>query len=212
MKKQMGFTLIEILIAVVIFAVLGVLAAVGLRSVLRTHEHIKKADAQLQQTETTVAILRRDVSQIIERSIINASGNVESPVLSEGPETIAFTRAGFVNPGAIAQRSQMQRVEYTVKKNQLLRLTWPALDQAPNSQPMETVLLKGVANLQIQYLDSQNQLMNSWPLASGSNADVNNQNQSMPKAIVLTIDLVKKGEMRLVLPVPAKGVASNATG
>src|SRR3990167_4596785 len=103
-----GFTLIEILVALMIFAIMGVLAAMSLQSMIRTHSVLKKADASLMQLQITMTLMRRDLIQAIDRSIVNSDGRMEAAFVATGGNQIVFTRTGLQNPFNISVQSNMQ--------------------------------------------------------------------------------------------------------
>src|SRR3989338_4904860 len=67
MKKNRGFTLIEIIVALFIFAIVGVLAAMSLNTMIRAHKRLDVADSHLLQLEISMTMMRRDIAQIIDR-------------------------------------------------------------------------------------------------------------------------------------------------
>lgn len=200
-----GFTLFEILIALFIFAILGTIAAIGLHSVLKTHGLIEKRDLQLQRLEIALTVMRRDFTQIIDRSIIDSDGHRKPAILSQELNAVEFTRIGFVNPMQMSRRSEMQRVRYRLDGEKLVRETWPMLNQAPNVQPSRSVLLDGVNDMQIHYVADNGERSIIWPLAEGSNIQVATQKSNLPKVIIIDVKIRFFGQMEMVFPVIARG-------
>lgn len=200
-KKARAFTLLEILIAVAIFAALGTIAALGLRSVLRTHERTKSVDHHLQQLETATTIMRRDINKIINRPVVDSRGKTEAAVASKGRHALSFTRGAYASPFVQSSHNSVQRVSYELKNKQLLRLTWKGANNQKSVVPIKQVVLSNVESLDVEYVDGQGRMMHNWP-ELGEN--------TLPRAIVMTLSLKGDGQMRLILPVPARGVAKNA--
>ena len=71
-----AFTLLEILIALVIFSILGVTIAIGLHNTLDANKRVDIANQHLQKIEVAQALIRRDFRQIVDRSITNKSGSI----------------------------------------------------------------------------------------------------------------------------------------
>lgn len=209
-NNSRGFTLIEILVALVIFAIMGVLAAMSLQSMIRTHSMLKKADASLMQLQITMTLMRRDLIQAIDRPIVNSDGRMEAAFVATGGNQIVFTRTGLQNPFNISVQSNMQRVGYELDDDKLIRLTWDVLDQPPNAQPEKQVLLDHVQSLQWQFLTDKNQLVSSWPPAQGSNLSMQNQS-SLPKAVEMVMHIENQGVVQGVFPVPARGISHVAS-
>lgn len=203
-----GFTLIEILVALMIFAIMGVLAAMSLHSIIRTREQLKKSDHQLLQLQIAMTLLRRDISQVIDRKIRDSNGDQEAAFLGSGSSEIVFTRTGLINPFNTAQQSNMQRVGYVLQGNNLVRLTWDVLDQPPSAQPESQVILSNVQSLQWQFITDNGSTSPSWPLTAGSNMQKENSSD-LPKVVLLVMHLKNEGVVQGVFPVPARGF--NAT-
>lgn len=122
-KNQLGFTLIEILIALSIFAVIAVIGSLVLRHLLETHAHIQKKEARLREVMTAMAIVRHDITQMIARPVTDTSGSELPALLIPNRTQLEFTRTGYSNP-LRANRSTMQRVAYVFSDHALYRKTW----------------------------------------------------------------------------------------
>lgn len=206
-NPQQGFTLIEVLIALFIFALLGTMAAIAFHSILKVHVAVAKRNKQIQKIELLTIMMQRDFSEIIDRSIINRDGHRLAPLLSLRPEEIEFTRAGLVNPESLEKRSQLARVGYLLKDNKLIRLTWTALDQPPDSKPLQRVLLNHVNDMQIEYIDDKGRRHETWPQAV-SGADMSNQPSQLPIAIIMTLRLHGMGQLQMIYPIRGRGFAN----
>ena len=73
--RQHGFTLLELLIASIIFALMAIMAYGGLSNVMDNSKVSQRALERLKQIQQTVSVLNRDFSQIVERSIRDEYGN-----------------------------------------------------------------------------------------------------------------------------------------
>jgi len=206
-----GFTLIEILIALFIFSILGVMAAIALQNIIRVHRLVKATDVHLQKLEVVITLLQRDLSQIIDRPIIDSSGNKIPPVSADGGSEFSLTRTGLMNPLWQSRRSNMQRVAYAQVGHDLVRFTWNALDQPPDAKPAKKILLQGVVSLSWAFIDNQGQATSQWPLSRGSNIQAQNISSPLPKAVEMTLVLKKQGEIKMVFPVMARGIDATST-
>ncbi len=191
--KINGFTLIEILIALLIFAILSAVAAVGLRSVIHTHQKMKIIDREFEQIQTAATFMRRDFSQIIQRSISSESGAELPALVITSTHYLEFTSAGYSNPNAVENRSTLRRVAYEWENGKLVRLTWPVLDRPPRVVPERRVLLNHVTGMTLMYVNDQGQLVNVWAMAH------------FPRAIVLALTLSRFGVWEGVFPISARG-------
>lgn len=208
-RAQKGFTLIEILVALMIFAILGVLAAMSLHTIIKAHERLKKTDQQLLQLQITMTLMRRDLSQVIDRKIRNEDGHSESAFTASGGGEIIFTRTGLLNPFNLNRQSNMQRVGYAVRKNKLVRLTWDVLDQPPHAKPESQVLLSDVQSIQWQFIADDKSKSSSWPPSTGTNMQQESQSP-LPKVVLMIMHLKDEGVIQGVFPVPARGIYASA--
>ena len=129
-----GFTLLELLVAVAVFAILSAMAYGGLRNVIDNSRQTESAMQRLQQVQLAMLNLSRDFTQLSLRSIRDEYGNSTNYLLSgQGSDIIIeFTRGGRRNPAELL-RSHLQRVAYKLEENTLSRLHWPHLDRTHRS-------------------------------------------------------------------------------
>ncbi|WP_082119056.1 type II secretion system minor pseudopilin GspJ [Thioalkalivibrio versutus] len=133
-----GFTLLELLVAVAVFATVGVLAIGGLRAVLMA-DHATQAQSQrLAELQVTLAVLERDLRHSIELHPRDGYGD-RLPALRYSPVTdprqLELVRAGSGEHGRLA------RVAWRVSERGLERVTWPVLDGAlPESEQVRLFL------------------------------------------------------------------------
>lgn len=203
--KTKGFTLIEILVALLIFAIIGILAAMSLKTIISAHRKLKIVDHHLLQLQLSMTLMRRDLLQVIDRKVRDANGDQEPAFLAHGPMDITFTRTGLVNPLNMRRQSNMQRVGYALQGDQLVRLTWDVLDEPPGAKPESQVILSGVQSLSWQFITNTGTTSEVWPPATGSNMQ-REMASDLPKVVLLVMRLKKEGVIQGVFPIPARGV------
>jgi general secretion pathway protein J len=192
-RRCCGFTLFEMLIAVSIFALMGVVAFTGLSQMTRTGQAVAAANDRLSNLQFAVVYFSRDWTQVSPRKIRNQYGDEESNiVLSDG--VISFTRSGWSNLLG-RKRSNLQRVQYLVIDNQLVRRHWRSLDQGVGELPLQSVLLDGVEAMEVEFTDAQGEPIRSWPLESSSDA-------GDPIVLAFRLDLTDIGEVTRILELP----------
>jgi len=195
--SQKGFTLLELLIASIIFAIMSIMAYGGLSNVLDNSKSSQQALLRLQQIQQSVSVLNRDFSQIIQRGIRDEYGN-KQPYLTAGnniDNLIEFTRGGRVNPANLL-RSSLLRVAYRFDDEKLVRLQWPQLDRAQGIEPKQTTLIDNIENITMRFLDENGEWQEQWPplnTGSGSTPDLAS---IKPTAIEIVLQLKDWGDIR----------------
>ena len=192
-RRGRGFTLFEMLIAVSIFAIIGVVAFGGLGQMTRTGQAVADANNRLSDLQFAVVYFSRDWTQVSPRKIRNQYGDEESNILIEDG-IITFTRSGWSN--LLGQkRSTLQRVQYLVLENQLIRRHWRSLDQGIAELPLQAVLLDDVESLEVEFLDGLEKPIRVWPADSELDG-------GKPIALAFRLDLTDIGEITRILELP----------
>ena len=190
----LGFTLLELLLALGIFAALGVLTSITLSSVLKTDEVTEIKSVQLAAMQRAQLFLRRDIGQVVPRTIRDEFGTSQ-PALKGNAVGLEFTRAGWRNPIPEKNiRSELQRVSYFMEAGELIRRYWYVLDRSQDTQPVERSILTGVEDFSLRYFDaSDKQWLDTWP-------PINEDRQyDLPAVIEIKVNTKPFGEIvRLV--------------
>lgn len=149
--RQRGFTLLEVLVAIAIFALMYVMAQQFFSRILNNRELLDEKAVQLEQRQRTLLLMVQDIEQLIARPVRDKLGT-EQPALVGNETGVEFTHLGWANPFALQHRSHMQRVRYVFYNHQLVRRYWPVLDANVGTRPVDTVLLDKVESVQFRYL------------------------------------------------------------
>lgn len=161
---QSGFTLMELLIAVAIFALIGLAGYRMLNSVVSAYQKTSERTAVFAELKKAVAILDRDLNHIVSRPVKDELGGDLPAVAASfrGGPPLEFSRNGrwrFPDD----QHSELLRVAYRVEGDQLQRLVWPVLDRAQDTTPRTQVLLGGVSALSIRVSGDGEAWTSDWP-------------------------------------------------
>ena len=190
-QQSSGFTLVELLVAVAIFAVVSVLAYGGLDTLLRLREGTDLRSQQLRTIQLAYAITKRDLEQMANRPVKDQLGD-QIPAAFLANERFEFTSSGLSNPLGI-RRSDFQRIGYQIDDEKLQRLSWPVLDRGSDTTAMETTLIPDVLQFQLKFLDQNKKWQNEWNSAT--------MGHQLPKAIEVNIELKNLGDIRWLFEV-----------
>lgn len=187
-----GFTLLEVLVAVAIFALVGIASHRLLSSAVRVDAQTRTQEQQLRQLLRAMSNLERDVEQALERTVLGSAGDREPAFWSEPDgQGLQWTRGGWSNPQG-SQRAQLQRVRWHYDGRVLLRQYWPVLDRTDDAAPQTQVVLEDVSAVHWRFLDSQGIWRAQWQ----------GDGPQLPRALEVRIEHVRFGELRRVLLLP----------
>lgn len=195
---QRGFTLLELIIAVGIFAILSALAYSGLNAVLKTSAHTKEVSQELQDLQTAMSLIEQDLSQLVDRPARDEFGTTKAALIAEEgtDKAIIFTRSGWRNP-VYQPRSTLQRVFYRLDEDSLIRGYWTTLDQAPNASPITLPLLKGVDSIKFEFTREGKPPTTSWPPLGDDGQSV----KGLPQSLRLILETRQWGTLSRLFPI-----------
>jgi general secretion pathway protein J len=198
-RDQLGFTLLELTVALAIFAVLSTLAYGGLRQVLEARRETERVAERLAALQGALRQLELDLAQAAPRPIRDERGAPQGALVASviGDLALELTSASWRNPAGLP-RSTLRRVGYRVKNGVLFRYAWGVLDRSPDSEPVAEVLLSDVHQIALRFLDPQREWQREWPpLAEGTSGT-----QTLPVAVEVTLDLADWGVVQRLFRLP----------
>jgi len=199
-QHHAGFTLIEVIIAMSIFAIVSIMAYSGLHSVINSKSRTEASLTRLQELQITMLTLTGDMQHLTPRIAHDAlGGRLLSLTTQDSDYITAFTRSGWRNPAKQA-RSTLQRVAYLLDDDKLIRRYWIHVDRANDDQYVDRTLIANIESLKLRFLDEKKQWKDDWPpLNSGTTTaagNVTNTNSSQPVAIEITLNMNDWGEIK----------------
>ena len=197
-RRNAGFTLLEILIAVAIFAVVSTMALGGYNALLTQSDRIEASNARTRAIQLAVQRMVQDFAEIEPRPVREPLGSAPEPVLRAEPRSdrlAELTRAGWSNPAGVP-RPTLQRVQYSIDDTKLRRDYWLALDRTLAATPVSVVLLDQVKSVKLRFLDANRAWQDQWP-GQGTPSPF-----ARPIAVEITLELEDVGTLVRLVEVP----------
>lgn len=192
-RHQHGFTLIEVMVALVIFVALSFGVYQVLNQVQRSEELTRENSTRLNQIQKAVLVLDSDLRQVAPRAFRTHGEEANSYwllwqdyLLDSDSKGLLFTRLGWSNPNQQFPRGEVVKVGYRLIDNQLQRIWWRYPDSVAGDQGVVVPLLEGVTGLSAKFL-TENGWQDNWESAS-----------ALPQALSLTLHLEDYGDITRV--------------
>ena len=188
--SEAGFTLVELLVALAIFAMISVAGVTLLRSGSDTQLAVKSRLEQYSRTNRLYNAMEGDLAQAVSRPVRDQAG-LPVPAFTAGDAVtpgalFGFVRAGWSNYDQ-APRAGLQRVAYALEGGTLKRISWPMLDGAA---PVDAaILVENVSAVRLQFRDEKGAWRSDW---TATDAD------ALPRAIELRVTVQRRPEQRML--------------
>ncbi|HWJ68542.1 MAG TPA: type II secretion system minor pseudopilin GspJ [Sphingobium sp.] len=160
---EQGFTLIEMLVAVMIFAMLATAGVVLLRGAVTGQAAIGQHLDALADVQRGLATIDADLSQASVRISRTQAGTFAPAFFGRAAQgsdpLMQFVRDGWSNPGTLRHAS-LQKIEYWWRAGRIERIGYPAVDGAAPADP--AILFEGVKALTLRYRDRQGHWREQW--------------------------------------------------
>lgn len=198
MRRQAGFTLIEIMVALMIFALMAGIGYRGLDSILKASAHVEEDARKWRALGVAFASIEQALASAVDAPVRGTDGLLAAAfagaaaVRHDEEALLAFTRMGF--PGHSGVLADAQRVGYRLRRDRLELLLWPVLDAAPRSEPQALELLAHVEHLDLRYLARDGLWHAAWPPAKDSPA--------LPAAVELRLRLTTGEQLTRLFALP----------
>ena len=182
-----GYTLIEVIVAVTVFAFLAAGAYIALDGLSRAAMEHRDRATEFGTLQTALARLDGDLRQIATRPVRGPDGQHE-PALAGGRTNLIATRAGWPNPAG-QRRGTLQRFSWQFSRGELQRVSWPVTDRVAGSQALRETLLGDLRQLEFRYRDREGRWRDEWPASTEELA-------RLPQAIEVTLESEHFGRLR----------------
>jgi general secretion pathway protein J len=188
-RADSGFTLLEVMVAVALFAILAAVAFGGLTAIARAQVAVKGKTQALDQLSFALSRIEKDLAQALPRSIRSAYGQPEAALVGDAASITVSTLvlASDGQPSLTAVR-----VRHSWGNSRWLRSQFLGLDLAPSTPESARLVLTGFNSVKLSYFDAQLREFERWP--PPNRADL--PQDTLPRAVELRFKDDNVGEIR----------------
>lgn len=186
-RRSAGFTLLELMVAMLIFAVLSAMTYRGLANVLRVDRHTEAISERLGELEMAFVFIERDLAQAVERTVRDPLGTPVGAFIGGSAAQSLMEFTCFAGGGG-----ELGRVGYALRGDVIERFRWPVLDITQDTQIQSSELLRGVTAVQVRFLDKE--WAETWPPPNGT--------RPLPRAVEIQLKLEEGQEFRRLFTLP----------
>ncbi len=184
---QRGFTLLEMLIALALFALIGLMGFQILQGVLRGGELSRQHADRLAEAQRAFNLLEQDISQALKPPIAPDHAqrlNSTALTLPGGQQQLRLLRRNRLNPGGYLPRASLEQVLWQMDDGALQRLSFGYPAQA---RPDVVMHFPQVNELKLRYW-LNDRWLERWFAA-----------YALPQAIEVTLEMAGYGALRRVI-------------
>ncbi len=183
-----GFTLLELLVALTIFALMGMASYSGVNRLIETRRILEPEFRRLNELTRAQLLLERDFLQFFDAPWRDTFGDLVNPFEATATE-FQFVRHGW--PSLTNEfTGELRRIRLVHRASELWREVALLQDREP-PQWRSRRLLTGVTRFQLRYLDEDHQWQTEWPLTDAS---------TLPRAVEIRCELIEGVELRRLWP------------
>jgi general secretion pathway protein J len=147
-RHDRGFTLVELMVALFLFAMIATAAVAAMTFSLQAEESLSAREAAIGRLETAHAVMKADFAQAVARPAREPLGALRRPDTTARDDALIVTlvRRGWTNPGRLAARGSLQQVDYRLEEGRLIRRSWARANPARETPVYDQVLLENVTS------------------------------------------------------------------
>lgn len=217
-RRTRGFTLLELLVALFITAILFAMGYGALSQALTSRKEVEEQSVRLSAVQQAMRVMEQDIELMQPRPARDPLGNGYEAALvvsqnaassmsadhsgtaTQGAPLLTFTRGGWANPAGLP-RSELQRVSYLLRDGKLIRQHLPVMDTTAATTVVERELLDQVDALSFEYMDESFAWAPIWPTPGMQMSTPQELWRARPIAVRIVLSLKDTGVLTRIIEV-----------
>lgn len=188
LKFELGFTLIELMVAITIFAIITTISYRTISSLIITKERLTNAQKKWGSVVNAVSLISDSLNKIIPLTIRGNSGELLPALIgleklnSKNDSQLEFTISGYIKDQVIGTIPP-KRIGFRFVQGDLYIVFWPVLNRAPLTVPSAELVLSNIKEFKIEYYGNDKKWYLNWPMQNTQSISI------LPKGIRLYMRL-----------------------
>ena len=181
MKITKGFTLIEILVALLAASIISIMSFEFLSNSVFLKERVDASIKRDSDHMNTINTIRLDLMQVVPFDMKDQNGRELNVSFIGNSSNRVMTFVSLSTSDHLQTISKLRRIIYLYENNQLIRVT--TLSNKEQVEISRETLIEGIENLEIRFGEELDETEIDWPNLK------HNSNIKFPKYIFLTYEI-----------------------
>ena len=166
MKKNRGFTLIEVLVSIALLSLLGLISLSGLSTSLNYNSEISERSKFINRLEKTHTLLSQDLIQSVDRISRNSRGDFANYAFfgqsQDSSTDVPFLSFSINTFSKDQSQGSVRWVEYFLIEGKINRKEYFYADRTEDTPTYNQTLLSKVEGVELRFY-KDNSWTNQWP-------------------------------------------------